>query len=152
MPNRHSVTLTNRIRRVLGGGLLGLGVMLAMPAGAGDVNSKVPLDIPQQQLAGALATLAAQADLQILFSPEIVASLKSARLSGSYSGIEALQQLLSGSDLEYVVNGADTIVIRTRNASMQPTSNTVQSPAAAGPAVASDEADRGGVLEEGGGT
>jgi hypothetical protein len=132
MPNRQSATLTNRIRRALGGGLLGLGAMMAMPAGAGDVNSKVPLDIPQQQLSGALASLAAQADLQILFAPEIVESLKSARLSGSYSGIEALQQLLAGSNLEYVVNGTDTVVIRTRNASVQPTSHNMESPAGTG--------------------
>src|SRR5688500_1959477 len=122
--------------------------MMAMPAGAGDVNSKVPLDIPQQQLSGALASLAAQADLQILFAPEIVKSLKRARLSGSYSGIEALQQLLAGSNLEYVVNGTDTVVIRTRNASVQPTSHTMESPAGGGAAPASDEAERGAGLEE----
>lgn len=148
MRNRQSVTLTNRIRRALGGGLLGLGVMIAVPAGAGDVNSKVPLDIPQQQLAGALASLAAQADLQILFAPEIVETLKSARLSGSYSGIEALQQLLAGSNLEYVVNGPDTVVIRTRNASVQPTSSTMQPSAGADAATASAEAEQGAGLEE----
>jgi iron complex outermembrane recepter protein len=148
MKNRQSVALRNRIRLALSGGLLGLGAMLAAPVGAGDINIKVPIDIPQQDLATALTSLAAQADLQILFSPEVVASLRSAGVSGSYSGVEALQQLLAGSNLEYVVNGADTVVIRTRTASALRTSQVQQSAPGVGAAPVRDDVPREGGLEE----
>lgn len=149
MQYRQSVTLTNRIRLALGGGVLGLGAMLAAaPAGAGDLNSKIRIDIPQQTLDKALASLAAQADLQILFSPEIVERLRSERLSGSYSGSEALQRLLAGSNLEFVVNGPDTVVIRARNTPAPATSRIEQSPAMAGAASGRGEVLRRIEVEE----
>jgi iron complex outermembrane receptor protein len=91
-------------------------LLIATLARAGDLNGKVPLDIPQQNLSSALTALAKQADLQILFSQELVAGLRSNAVTGSLSGAEALQRLLADSTLEYVVNGADTVVIRQRQA------------------------------------
>jgi iron complex outermembrane recepter protein len=144
---RPSVRLANRVRLTLVGGLLGLGAMLAAPAGAGDVNSKVPIDIPQQDLGAALTSLASQADLQILFSPELVGNLRNTALSGSYSGKEALQKLLAGSNLEYLVSGPDTIVIRQRTAAVQPTSHAAPVSASEVPRRAESSAPRG-ELEE----
>jgi iron complex outermembrane recepter protein len=94
-------------------------LLFATIANAGDVNGRVSLNIPQQSLASALTALAQQADLQILFSQELVAGVRSVELSGSFSGVEALQRLLAESNLEYVVNGADTVVIRQRQANGQ---------------------------------
>lgn len=113
MRHRPTVMLRNSLRLALGVSMVGLGVFgPALAAWAGDVNSKVTLDIPPQNLGLALASLAQQADLQILFSAELVAGMRSAALSGSYSGVEALQRLLAQSNLEFVVDGPDTIVIR----------------------------------------
>jgi iron complex outermembrane receptor protein len=117
MDHQRTISLRSRIRVALGAGVLGLAVLAAPSiAGAGDVNSKMQLNIPQQTLADALTSLAQQADLQILFAPDLVAGLASAGLSGSFSGAEALERLLTGLQLEYVVNGSDTIVIRARSA------------------------------------
>jgi hypothetical protein len=111
MAHRHTRPGT---RRIGSNGLL-LGALLAATlARAGDLNGKVPLDIPQQNLSSALTALAKQADLQILFSQELVAGQRSNAVTGSLSGAEALQRLLADSTLEYVVNGADTVVIRQR--------------------------------------
>jgi iron complex outermembrane receptor protein len=144
----HAVTWENRIRCVLSVGLLAFGAMLSPLANAGDVNSKVAIDIPQQDLGTALTTLAAQADLQILFSPELVHGRSSTSLSGRYSGAEALQHLLAGSNLEYVVSAPDTIVIRARNAAAQPITQKSDSPPGSA-ASAADSAPSGvGALEE----
>jgi iron complex outermembrane recepter protein len=97
------------------GSLLGT-LLIATLAQAGDLNGKVALNIPRQNLSSALTALAKQADLQILFSQELVAGLRSSAVTGSLSGAEALQRLLADSTLEYVVNGADTVVIRQRQA------------------------------------
>ena len=77
--------LRNGIRLALGVGLIGLDTFAGIAAvQAGDLNSRVALDIPQQSLASALTSLANQADLQILFSQGLVAGTQSVGLSGSY--------------------------------------------------------------------
>jgi iron complex outermembrane receptor protein len=148
--NHRKTALLSGVRAALSAGLLGLSALAAAPiASAGDVNSKLQLNIPQQSLAEALTTLAQQADLQILFAPELVAGLSSTGLSGSYSGAEALERLLNGSTLEYVVNGADTIVIRARTATVafQRTSQ-VAGPAANNSAASGAEPENRSALEE----
>jgi len=104
-----------RLPLLMGVGFIGVGALAGTAAQAGDVNTRVSVNIPQQSLASALTSLANQADLQILFSQDLVANKQAKALSGSYSGTDALRQLLSGSDLDYVVNGPDTIVIRVRS-------------------------------------
>jgi iron complex outermembrane recepter protein len=143
MAHRH----TRRGARRVGGTSSLLGTLfIATLAQAGDLNGKVPLDIPQQNLASALTALAKQADLQILFSQELVAGLRSNAVTGSLSGAEALQRLLADSTLEYVVNGADTVVIRQRQAeSPKPVSQVTH---AADPAPAETGSLEGGGLEE----
>lgn len=112
MRYQESMSLRACVRRAVGAGV-SLGLLgLAGLAWAGDLNDKVALEIPQQSLSQALASLAQQADLQILFAPELVAGMQSPPLSGTYSGIEALRQLLASSKLQFVVDGADTVVIR----------------------------------------
>jgi iron complex outermembrane receptor protein len=126
---------------------LGALVFFTTIAQAGDVNGKVALDIPKQSLASALTSLAKQADLQILFSQQLVSGLQSAALSGRYSGAEALQRLLSESNLEYVVDGTDTVTIRARTAAPQPTSRAAALPTASSAAEAPAEDVSTGVEE-----
>src|SRR5690242_9864167 len=129
----------------LAGGLSTL--IVATLAQAGDLNGKVSLDIPQQSLSSALTALAKQADLQILFSQELVAGLRSNAVNGSLSGAEALQRLLADSSLEYVVNGADTVVIRQRQAEGPKPTSQVPHAADAAPQAATGSL-QDGALEE----
>jgi iron complex outermembrane receptor protein len=112
MRRHESISLMLCLRRTLGTGV-SLGLLgLTQMASAGDLSNRVPLSIPQQSLSQALTSLAQQADLQILFAPELVMGMQSPALSGTYSGVEALQQLLASSKLQFVVDGPDTVVIR----------------------------------------
>jgi iron complex outermembrane receptor protein len=112
MRRHKSMTLRLCLRRTLGAGV-SLGLLgLAGLVSAGDLGNKVPLNIPPQSLSQALTSLAQQADLQILFAPELVVGMQSPALSGTYSGVEALEQLLASSKLQFVVDGPDTVVIR----------------------------------------
>ena len=92
-----------------------MALFIATTARAGDFRTPVSLEIPAQTLAGALTTLASQADLQILFPQELVAGLQAPPVSGSYCAVEALERLLAGMPLEFVMRGRDTVVIRSRH-------------------------------------
>jgi iron complex outermembrane receptor protein len=146
MAGRKTIQFSGSNLRAQGKCLTTLGaLMFAAIANAGDVNGKVSLDIPQQSLASALTALAKQADLQILFSQELVAGLRSVALSGSFSGAEALQRLLGESNLEYVVNGTDTIVIRQRAVTAAEPLTQASDPAAASAAADASSAEEGEV-------
>jgi outer membrane receptor for ferric coprogen and ferric-rhodotorulic acid len=67
-------------------------------------------DIPAQPLAPALATLAAQAGLQLAFAPDLAAGRQSAPLRGSYELADALRTLLAGSGLQGRVQGRTLVV------------------------------------------
>jgi iron complex outermembrane receptor protein len=138
-----------RLPLLMGMGVLGVGAIASTAAVAGDVNSQVSVNIPQQSLASALTSLANQADLQILFSQDLVANKRAKALSGSFSGTDALRQLLSGSDLEYVVNGPDTIVIQVRSAPHpERTSQISEGPRTETATGATSAEEPGGSLEE----
>jgi iron complex outermembrane receptor protein len=111
---------------VLGGTLLG-----SPPAQAGDLNSALDFDIPAQNLANALTALASQADLQILVSQDLVAGKSSPPVRGHYSALQALQKILSGTQLDYSVKGRDTVILRAHSASI--TQSTRPSDAKTGP-------------------
>jgi iron complex outermembrane receptor protein len=127
---------------------MGVGALASPAAEAGDVNSRVSIKIPRQSLASALTSLANQADLQILFSPDLVANKQAKALTGSYSGTEALQQLLSGSDLEYVVNGPDTIIIRVRPAPAAARTSQITEPTHTAGATRASAMQEPAMLEE----
>jgi iron complex outermembrane receptor protein len=124
------------VRLTLLSGMMGLGAFgAAAPvwALAGDLRTAVPIEIPRQDLASALSTFANQADVQILFAPDAVASMRSPAVSGTYPAENALKLLLSGSDLEYVVTGTDSVLVRRRAvASDQRATVSDQAPARAG--------------------
>jgi hypothetical protein len=92
-------------------------MMMVVLAHAGDLSAPVAIHIPAQTLAGALTELADQADLQILFPQELVKGLRAPALSGNYAPGEALERLLEGAHLEFVLRGRDTVVIRALHTS-----------------------------------
>lgn len=79
---------------------------------AASAGSRAWYDIPPQELASALHRLAQAADLQLVFSPEVVAGLKTAGLKGQYTRLQALDLLIKGTGLTYSFDGKDTVVVR----------------------------------------
>ncbi|MFJ4247024.1 TonB-dependent siderophore receptor [Pseudomonas sp. DTU12.3] len=76
--------------------LLGAGEVLAAPT---NVN------IPAQPLSSALQQLGQQANLQMIYSPEMLQGLKSNAVSGNLEPEQALHDLLLGSGLTYQITG-----------------------------------------------
>lgn len=68
--------------------------------------------IPAQPLASALIAYGAQANVQVLVSGELAASLRSAPAQGLLPREEALAALLQGTALTYRFTGANTVVIK----------------------------------------
>ena len=69
------------------------------------------IQIQAQPLSSALAQLGQQTNLQLFFSPELVAGKQAPAVSGSLAPEQALQQLLQGSGLTYEIS-QDTVVVK----------------------------------------
>ncbi len=93
---------------------LGLGAVDGLAAA--DLTSDRHFDIPAQSLATALNALAVQGKVQIMSSGVDLVGRTASRLTGRYTLEQALDALLSGTELEYSVSGANTIVVRTKEA------------------------------------
>lgn len=77
----------------------------------------VALDIPSQGLVGALNTLAKQADLQLLYSPENLRDTPVPAIKGNMEPEQALRLLLRGSGLTYQLDGHTVILNGASNSS-----------------------------------
>lgn len=77
-------------------------------------NTRYPFHFADQPLASALKALAAQANVQILFSSKALSGLTAPTVSGSYTVEEVLSLLLAESELEFVTKGAEIIAIRQK--------------------------------------
>lgn len=69
------------------------------------------IQIQAQPLAHALAQLGQQTNLQLFFSPDLVAGKQAPAVSGNLAPEQALQQLLQGSGLTYEMS-QDTVVVK----------------------------------------
>ena len=78
-------------------------------------GSKQPFDVPEGELEGALLTFSRQANLQILYSSELVSGLRSRGVQGDYTPDEALARLLSDTGLEYRYSNPSTITLHRNN-------------------------------------
>lgn len=104
------------------GWLFACGCMAVSPwtraAAAASSESATPASvsfaIPSQPLASALIAYGGQANLQVLVSGDLAASLRSEAVQGRLAPEEALAQLLHGTPLTYRFIGATTVVIRPR--------------------------------------
>src|SRR5689334_19599265 len=95
-----------------------LALFLAPYAGAEGL--KTHYDIPAQPLAAALKNLAETGDLQLVYSPEVVAGVRSQALKGEYTPLEALDRLIAPAGLTYSYDGKDTIVVKRKPSDAQP--------------------------------
>ncbi|MDH0647831.1 TonB-dependent receptor [Pseudomonas sp. GD03867] len=84
--------------------LLALGVTLALNCVQAHAEV-VELNIPAQPLSSALQALGRQANLQILYSPDTVGSLRASALKGRIDSIDALRRLIQGTGITYQVEG-----------------------------------------------
>lgn len=71
---------------------------------------ELPLSLPEQPLANAVASIARQGKLQILYDASAMANLRAPALHGQYSAQTALQKLLIGSGLELIPQGEGYII------------------------------------------
>lgn len=102
------------------GWLFACGCMVASPwtshAAAVDddsaVQARLNFAVPAQPLASALIAYGGQANVQVLVSGELAASLRSAPVQGQFSREDALAALLHDTALTYRFIGATTVVIK----------------------------------------
>jgi outer membrane receptor protein involved in Fe transport len=95
--------------------LLGSAAAMVMtaPAWAGDpAQAQTNLKISAGPLDAAILSLAAQSQVRILFSRDLVVGKRAAKLEGRYSAYEALDQLLAGSGIEVDTAKPGVLILR----------------------------------------
>lgn len=93
-----------------------LALAMALPLSAQVQALEATFDIPAQPLARALQQFGQQANVQLLFSPDDVANLRSQPVSGRLDTETAIRTLLGGNNLRYDLNG-DTLTVSGRGPS-----------------------------------
>jgi len=71
------------------------------------------LDIPSQDLQGALQALALASHHKLLYRAELVAGKTSRALHGTYTTEEAVRQLLGGTDLDFKITPESVVLIKS---------------------------------------
>jgi iron complex outermembrane receptor protein len=87
----------------------------AMDAASAQDNAR-KYQIAEQSLGQALREFALTSNLDLLFSPDLVAGRKSAKLDGKFTVDEGLRTLLRGSGLEFSVSGSRVVISEANSA------------------------------------
>ncbi|MCL5255117.1 MAG: TonB-dependent receptor [Gammaproteobacteria bacterium] len=95
--------------------LLALGASLAMPLAASADEPQQEINIAAQNAASALLQLAEEANVQIIFSPEALRSVNAPAIAGQLTVSEAIQRILTNTELEFVKQNDNLYVVRERN-------------------------------------
>lgn len=90
--------------------LAALATGLVIPAFA--QSNAVSLNIPPQELSTALAALAEQANVQVLYASELAGSRLTNGVVGTMSPEEAIRQVLEGTGLQYTFTDARTVTLQ----------------------------------------
>jgi iron complex outermembrane recepter protein len=107
-------------RTVLLGVLVGL-IALTTAASATVVpGKKLRFEISSQPLTSALREFSRQSGQQLLYSSLIIEGRSAHPLFGYYTIEEGLEQLLGDTDLEFVMDGADSVAIRRTRYAVKP--------------------------------
>jgi outer membrane receptor protein involved in Fe transport len=122
------------------------GLVLLAPARPAMAGDAVTYDIQPQRLGAALKSLAEQGQLQMMFSPQMVAGLVTKGLKGTYPPARAIKILLEGTGLAFHFNGRDTIVISRSSAGKK--EDSVPPEAGSGPSGQSEPAGTPGGARE----
>ncbi|MCS6286518.1 MAG: TonB-dependent siderophore receptor [Nitrospira sp.] len=87
-----------------------LAMGLAMPAFA--QSHQVSLNIPPQELSTALAALAEQANIQVLYASELAGSRLTKGVVGTMTAEEGVRQVLEATGLQYAFTDARTVTLQ----------------------------------------
>ncbi len=103
-----------------------LGLHGTSAAAKEESQSKVTysLDIPAQNLNDALQALALASGHRLVYSSEIVNGRSAPAVKGEYTTAQAVERLLTGTDLVYEVTADGLVVIRGRGSKEKPTATT----------------------------
>ena len=85
----------------------------------------VKVSIAVQPLSSALTELGMQTNLQILYSPDQVAGIKSRAVSGSLEPSQALSELLKGTGISFQINGNTVTLVSGGGSSLQLGATTI---------------------------
>ncbi|MEX5687781.1 TonB-dependent siderophore receptor [Pseudomonas silesiensis] len=85
----------------------------------------VKVSIPVQPLSSALTELGMQTNLQILYSPDQVAGIRSRAVSGSLEPSQALAELLKGTGISFQINGNSVTLVSGGGSSLQLGATTI---------------------------
>ncbi|VVQ31190.1 Ferripyoverdine receptor [Pseudomonas fluorescens] len=85
----------------------------------------VNVNIAGQSLSNALTELGMQTNLQILYSPDQVAGIKSRAVSGSLEPSDALKALLQGTGISFQINGNSVTLVSGGGSSLQLGATTI---------------------------
>lgn len=91
--------------------LTGLALALVHPAYA--QSDAVTITIPPQELSTALAALAEQTNLQVLYASELASGRMTKGLAGTFTPQEAVSQLLEGTGLQYTFTDTKTVTLQS---------------------------------------
>lgn len=112
-PSLHKTLLTSVL---LTATLLGSSMANAAP---------VKVSIAVQPLSSALTQLGMQTNLQILYSPDQVAGIKSRAVSGSLEPSAALAEMLKGTGISFQINGNSVTLVSGGSSSLQLGATTI---------------------------
>ena len=87
-------------------------IAAALASGPAPAQSAFKVDVPAQELAGALRDVGRQTSTNVIFEPSIVIGLKVSTLRANLTSDEALATLLKGTGLAAQRTSADTVVIK----------------------------------------
>ncbi|MHC8410376.1 TonB-dependent siderophore receptor [Pseudomonas sp. Hz4] len=85
----------------------------------------VKVNIAGQSLSNALTELGMQTNLQILYSPDQVAGIKSRAVSGSLEPSDALKSMLQGTGISFQINGNSVTLVSGGSSSLQLGATTI---------------------------
>jgi iron complex outermembrane receptor protein len=98
--------------------------LVSMPGRAQD-ERKFNITLPAAELSDALKQIAQQTGEDILFTADSVAGIRIQPLSGRMSARTAIQRLLSGTQLEVLPGGSDSLVVREKPPTARPSPKPV---------------------------
>jgi len=99
---------------------LSLCLLLMSGPALGDGETEKNFRIPSQTLSQALKSFARQSNIQVLFSPDLVANRQSIDISGDFKPRDVLSQLLDGTGLVFRYTSADMVVISSSTSGNEP--------------------------------
>ncbi len=95
-------------------------ILTVLPVSAAWAQESRQFDIPSQDAAAAIKTLALEADFEILIPQDLVNGKQANAISGRYTPVEALHRMLAGTGLSYRSVGVNAYVVEEGDVGVLP--------------------------------